>query len=423
VNPGSPDGPLIRSLRAAVEASPDDVPLRLHLAELLLDAGGTDEAIGHIAAALHRAPGSAKGRALMARAVAAQGDRAEGTLRLRRGVPAAQRRRMGDEPTERHSFNWAAAEGQFIGVQQPFVDSGTAPLGEPLRFDVESGKFTFSDVRGQAEVKRRLLATVINPARNADPRRRAMGQQRGGLLLYGPSGCGKTFVARAVAGELESRFLAVNLADGPELYTGGSPERLLREMFAEVRRAAPCVVFLDEVDAAGRNRNLLNALIAELDSGGGPDAPLVLAATSNPWDLDPLLRRPGRFDRTLLVAPPDPAAREAILHHQLRDRRLGAGVNVRELAARTEEFSVTDLAQLCDNAAERAAAESEGDEGRKRVRGGRLMGVRDFDAALAEVRASTGSWLSVARNATKFANSDGSYDDLHRYLKSRRMAP
>jgi SpoVK/Ycf46/Vps4 family AAA+-type ATPase len=121
------------------------------------------------------------------------------------------------------------------------------------------------------------------------------------------------------------------------------------------------------------------------------------------------------LDRTLLVAPPDPAAREAILHHQLRNRRLGAGVSLRELAARTDEYSVTDLAQLCDNAAERAAGDP--------VRGGRLIGVRDFDAALAELRSSTGGWRSVARNATKFATLDGSYDDLHRYLKSRRMAP
>ena len=416
VNPGRPDSPLIRSLRAAVEANSEDVPLRLHLAELLLDAGRADEAISHIAAALHRVPGSVEGRALMARAVSAQNEPSEGTLRFSRPVPAAQRRRhAGDEPTERHSFNWAAAEGQFLDVQQPFVDSGTAPLGEPLRFDVESGTYTFADVHGMAEVKRRLMATVINPVRSADPRRRAAGAPpRGGMLLYGPPGCGKTFAARAVAGELESRFLAVNLADGPEVYAG-SPERNLREIFAEVRRVTPCVLFLDEVDAVGRNRGLANQLIAELDGCTGPDAPIVLAATSSPWDLDPALRRPGRLDRTLLVAPPDPAAREAILHHQLRNRRLGAGVSLRELAARTDEYSVTDLAQRCVNAAERAAGDP--------VRGGRLIGVRDFDAALAELRSSTGAWLSVARNATKFATLDGSYDDLHRYLKSRRMAP
>ena len=413
VNPGRPDSPLVRSLRTAVEASPEDVPLRLHLAELLLDAGKVDEAIGHIASALHRAPGSAEGRKLMTRAVAAQGQRTDGTLRFSRAVPAAPGGGRVEEPTERHSFNWAAAEGQFAGVAQPFVDSGTAPLGEPLRFDVESGKFRLADVHGMPDAKRRLLATVVNPVRNAGLNRRNP-PLRGGLLMYGPPGCGKTFMARAVAGELESRFLAINLADGPELYAG-SPERNLREIFAEVRRAAPCVLFLDDVDAAGRNRALITALLAELDGLTGKDAPIVLAASSNPWDLDPVLRRPGRLDRTLLVAPPDPAAREAILHHLLRDRRLGAGVNLREMAARTDEFSVTDLATLCETAAERAA----GDPGR----GGRLISVRDFDAVLAEVRSSTGAWLSVARNATKFATLDGYYDDLHRYLKSRRMAP
>lgn len=412
VHPGNADSALLRSLRAAVEANPEDVPLRLHLAELLLEVGAADEAIGHIAAALQRVPGSAKARALMARAVS---DRDENTFRFNRPVPATPRRRGGgDEPTERHTFNWAAAEGQFTDVPQPFVDSGTAPLGEPLRFDVESGKFRFADVRGMTEVKRRLTATVINPARNYDPRRGQVGGAgRGGLLMYGPPGCGKTFIARAVAGELSARFLAVNLLDGPEIYEG-SAERNLREIFAEVRRAAPCVLLLDELDAIGRNRGLVNQLLVELDAGlPGRNAPIVLAASASPWDIDPVLRRPGRLERTLLVTPPDQQAREAILHTQLRDRRLAPGANLRELAARTEEFSVTDLAQLCELAAAHAAADK---------RGGRLIGVRDFDAALAEVRASTGAWLSMARNAAKFGGPDGSYDDLHRYLKSRRMA-
>jgi hypothetical protein len=435
------DTPLIRSLRAAVEASPEDVPLRLHLAELLLDAGRGDEAVTHIAAALQRVPNSVQARTMMARAVAGQRGtdsapgrprtnqpgsgfhagtpapggqhRQDGTARFSRPVPAVPNRRAGDEPTERHNFNWLAAEGQFVGVPQPFVDSGTAPLGEPIRFDVEMAKLRLSDVIGMAEVKRRLDALFVAPRRSRGGTRPTVG---GGVVLYGPPGVGKTFLARAAAGELGARFLAVNLADGPEIWTG-SPERNLREVFTEARRAAPCLLFLDEVDSLGHKRKqggnpsnprgMVNTLLAELEGvGRDGDGLFVLAGSSNPWDMDPVLRRPGRLDRMLLVAPPDQPAREAILHHLLREHRL-AGINLRELAKRTEEYSAADLAGVCEIAVERAGA-------------GRPVGQRDFEAALAELRGSTAGWLSIARNATAFANADGSYDDLHLYLKRRR---
>ncbi|HEX4703422.1 MAG TPA: ATP-binding protein, partial [Pseudonocardiaceae bacterium] len=230
---------------------------------------------------------------------------------------------------------------------------------------------------------------------------------------------------RAVAGELGARFLALTLADALDMWVG-SADRNLREVFAEARRAAPCVVFLDEIDALGHtnkrgkpragHRGALNQLLSELDSvhqGGG--GVVVLAATNHPWDVDPALRRPGRLDRMLLVLPPDLPAREAILHHHLRERPV-SGVHVRDLAKRTEDYSGADLAHLCETAAERAQLDS------ARSGKARPIGSRDFEAALADVRPSTGAWLSVARNVAVFGNGDGSYDELHRYLKRRRMA-
>ncbi|HEX4705324.1 MAG TPA: ATP-binding protein, partial [Pseudonocardiaceae bacterium] len=300
------DTPLLRSLRAAVAANQDDVPLRLHLAQLLLDSGLTEEAISHVASALQRVPNSAEARGLMARAMANRTERTEPVEQRPRNrqqgrtpppVPATPRERQaGDEPTERHSFNWIAAEYQFAGVEQPFIDTGTAPIGPPILYDTEPAQVRLSDVGGMTEVKQRLNAAFLAPMRNPDLRRMYGKNPRGGLLLYGPPGCGKTYLGRAVAGELGARFLALTLADALDMWVG-SADRNLREVFAEARRAAPCVVFLDEVDALGHtnkrgkpragHRGALNQLLSELDSvNQGGDGVVVLAATNHPWDVD-----------------------------------------------------------------------------------------------------------------------------------------
>ncbi len=184
----------------------------------------------------------------------------------------------------------------------------------PRAFDAERPGLQLADVAGLAEVKARLEAAFLAPMRNPDLRKLYGKSLRGGLLLYGPPGCGKTFIARAVAGELGARFMAVSFADVVDMYVGQS-ERNIREIFATARRNAPCVVFLDEVDAIGQKRSQLrtapmrsavNQLLLELDDvTGGNEGVFVLAATNHPWDVDSALRRPGRLDRTLLVLPPD----------------------------------------------------------------------------------------------------------------------
>ncbi len=462
------DSPLIDSLRRAVAAAPDDVPLLVHLSEVLLDGGHTEEAIGHLASAIRLDSGSAPARALMARALAPPDlrDGAPGLspAALHENPPATSPAASAGTPVsppeagsppppppgggssagpnppsgsnrddrdgDDHGFDWQQAEAELgIPVPPMFVDvdhpagraTGTDP--EPVA-DVERAGPRLADVGGMAEVKHRLEVAFLAPMRNPELQRVYGKSLKGGLLLYGPPGCGKTFLARAVAGELGAAFTSVSLADVIDMYVGQS-ERNLHDVFELARRSAPCVVFLDEVDALGQKRTQLrhsgmrstvNQLLHELDGVADDNRGVfVLAATNAPWDVDAALRRPGRLDRTLLVLPPDAEARAEILRYHLRDRPVG-GIDLRKLARRTEGFSGADLAHLCDTATERALVDS------ARTGTVRLIGMADVEAALDEVRPSTGPWFESARNVALFANEGGQYDNLLAYMKKHRLA-
>ncbi|MFN8194836.1 MAG: AAA family ATPase [Nocardioidaceae bacterium] len=411
------DDRIIASLTAAVEATPGDVPLRLHLAELLVAAGRSTEAVQHVAVALSIEPGSTEAQRLMAAALGTPppaGPAEPGT------EPATQRATEGSG----RGFDWSAAEDDLDASVPPMFVDGSTEGDEPASaYDVERFGVRLADVGGLEEVKARLEASFLTPMRNPELASLYGKSLRGGLLLYGPPGCGKTFLAKAVAGELGAGFLHVSLADILDMFIGQS-ERNMAELFATARAAAPCVLFLDELDAIGAKRSLtrhsgirttVNQLLTELDGVAHDNEGLyVLAATNAPWDVDPALRRPGRLDRTLLVLPPDKAAREAILRTHLRDRPLEA-IDVARLAARTEGFSGADLAHLCSSAAESALMDS------ARTGEVRMIQMRDFDAALAEIRPSIGPWLEAARNVALYANESGEYDDLAAFLRRYKI--
>ncbi|MFE9118630.1 ATP-binding protein [Streptomyces sp. NPDC007172] len=418
--------PLIRSLRMAVEAAPDDVPLRLHLGSLLLDAGQPDAAIIEAAVALQRVPGDDQARALMARAM---------------GVPPAAANLAGELPpvaptpvTENEvdaAFNWDAATDQVKDVipprfvEAPLATDGSGDPGESPAWEVDApGTVRLADVGGMRDVKDRLEAAFLAPLRNPELRKLYGKSLRGGLLLYGPPGCGKTFVARAVAGELGASFLSVSVNDVLDMWIGNS-ERNMHELFETARRQAPCVVFLDELDALGGKRsrtqsagmrNTVNQLLTELDgiNAAANEGVFVLAATNVPWDVDIALRRPGRFDRTLLVLPPDAPAREAILRYHLRERPIEK-VDLGKLVKLTEGRSGADLAHLCESAAETALLDS------ARTGVVRMIGMKDLLDAAKQTTSSTEPWFASARNVAMYANDGGMYDDLVAYLKKRRM--
>ena len=462
-----PEPSVLDSLRAAVAAMPDDVPLRLHLATLLLQAGQRDEAVRHLGAVLQRDPGNVTALALLAppdtkRSVppaqppspALPGKpAAPGTDAPGRGLPGREgpgtgapgRHRPGDDlektapfeatptptptPTpDAGAFDWSQAEDELRDVlPQMFVDDGegsaSAGIDEAHAYSPERAGLTLADVAGMTEVKARLEAAFLAPMRNPELRKLYHKSLRGGLLLYGPPGCGKTFVARAVAGELGAQFITVSFADLIDRYVGQS-ERNIHHLFEVARRSAPCVLFLDEVDAIGQKRSQLrntpmrsavNQLLLELDDVASANTGVfLLAATNHPWDVDSALRRPGRFDRTLLVLPPDAPAREGVFRYHLRDRPV-AGVSLGKLSKLTDGYSGADIAHICETAAERALLDS------VRLGEPRLIGQADLEAAITEVRPSLGTWFDTARNVALFANEGGAYDDLAAYLRKRKL--
>jgi SpoVK/Ycf46/Vps4 family AAA+-type ATPase len=442
-----PEPTVLDSLRKAVETIPDDVPLRLHLATMLMQAGQRDEAVRQIGAVLQRDPGNDRALGLLrdsgpGQAEAAGQPPADPPVISpeRAGVPAppplgASRPDAdpGPHPGEAGKpshYDWSQAEDElrdvlpamFVGDGDA-ADSASAGIDEAEAYDAEHAGLTLADVAGMTEVKQRLEAAFLAPMRNPDLRRLYGKSLRGGLLLYGPPGCGKTFIARAVAGELGASFIAVSFADIIDMFVGQS-ERNIHELFEVARRNAPCVLFLDEVDAIGQKRSQLrhtpmrsavNQLLLELDDvSGNNEGVFLLAATNHPWDVDSALRRPGRFDRTLLVLPPDAAAREGVFRYHLKDRPV-AGIDLANLARRTDGYSGADIAHICETAAERALMDS--------VRRGepRMIGTPDLEAAIAEVKPSLGAWFDVARNVALFANEGGTYDDLAAYLRKRRL--
>ena len=426
-----PESTVLDSLRRAVEAMPDDVPLRLHLATMLLRGGQRDEAIRQVGAVLQRDPGNTAALDLLredpAAAEAADFSAERTVVRPAAAGPAeAHGEAAGGRPAQ---FDWSQAEDELRDVLPAmFVGDGDAADGAAgaeaaHAYDAEHAGLTLADVAGMTEVKQRLEAAFLAPMRNPDLRRLYGKSLRGGLLLYGPPGCGKTFIARAVAGELGARFIAVSFADIIDMFVGQS-ERNIHELFEVARRNAPCVLFLDEVDAIGQKRSQLrhtpmrsavNQLLLELDDiSGNNQGVFLLAATNHPWDVDSALRRPGRFDRTLLVLPPDAAAREGVFRYHLRERPV-AGIDLARLAKQTDGYSGADIAHICETAAERALMDS------VRLGEPRMIGPADLDAAIGEVKPSLGAWFDTARNVALFANEGGSYDDLAAYLRKRRL--
>lgn len=235
-------------------------------------------------------------------------------------------------------------------------------------YNDDKKKVRFRDVAGADEEKAELVEVVEFLK---DPRKFAELGARipKGVLLVGPPGTGKTLLARAVAGEAGVPFFSISGSDFVEMFVGVGASRV-RDLFENAKKNAPCIIFIDEIDAVGRQRGAglggghdereqtLNQLLVEMDGFGANEGIIIVAATNRPDILDPALLRPGRFDRQITVDRPDVTGREAVLRVHARNKPLDESINLKNVAMRTPGFSGADLENLLNEAALVAARQN-----------------------------------------------------------------
>lgn len=246
--------------------------------------------------------------------------------------------------------------------------------------DEESGSKTFADVAGCDEAKHEV-AELVDFLRDPGKFQKLGGRMPKGVLMIGPPGTGKTLLARAVAGEAKVPFFSISGSDFVEMFVGVGAARV-RDMFAEAKKHAPCIIFIDEIDAVGRARGAgvgggndereqtLNQMLVEMDGFEASSGIIIIAATNRPDVLDPALLRPGRLDRQVTVGLPDIRGREQILNVHTRKVPIAEGVELRVVARGTPGFSGADLANLVNEAALFAARRSK-----------KFVEMSDFEAA------------------------------------------
>ncbi len=285
---------------------------------------------------------------------------------------------------------------------------------------------TFNDVAGMAKMKDEIREAVVYPMRNPELARKYGKLGGGGILMYGPPGCGKTFIVKAAAGECQSGFINAKLSDLLDMYVGNT-EKNIHKVFELARKNTPCILFFDEVDAIGGRRDqqegqqymkmAVNQMLYEMDGvEANNQNVLIIAATNAPWDVDPALRRSGRFGKTLFIPEPDFTSRVAIMKMHAKKRPLGLWVPFSLLGMSTEAYASADIKAIVDDAAtipwreaflgiEKKSAElikggmakEQADDLAKKQVKQRPITLGDFVTAIAKKRSSLPPWYELAK--------------------------
>ena len=446
----------LAALLEALKLSPENLPLKKHVAEMLLQAGQVEKAIQYFKEVLVQGDdydclvslGRAyaeqeETRAALAaceKALTMRPDAADLCLRISRlhlvlnhiqeanayyQKARAINPQLVDAKYEEQLRNLrdpqaASKSSSEIENERIRISNTDEEDDEPASDDLlERPTITFQNVGGLSELKEHIRMNIIYPFQNP-ALFRSFGQKiGGGILMYGPPGCGKTFIARATAGECNARFINISINDVLDMWIGNS-EKNLHQLFELARRNTPAIIFIDELDAIGGSRQqmrfhhgriLTNQLLSEMDGVVSDNSEvLILGATNSPWFVDSSLRRPGRFDRILFVPPPDLSARVEILQLHLAKRPV-ENIDYPRVAKGMEKFSGADIQAVCETAAGAVIQEV--------MKSGRMRAIQTSDLlnALKKVKPSTLEWLTTAKNYATYSNESGSYDDILKFFE------
>lgn len=448
----SPD--TVRALRSALKFSPDNVPLRQHLAEVLLSMEKYAEAEQEYRQALTLKPEDSILKLGLATVFYHQGKHSQSLVvvedllkstdcpALAYLLHARLLLNAGTVSQAVSQYRYATAIDASIADQDfadrlgisnevgAFQDEVNEIVDGKIRVstgddtqipdsNIERPQISFQDVGGMDTVKDEIRLKIIYPLKQPELYRAYGKSIGGGILLYGPPGCGKTYLARATAGEINSSFISVGIDDILDMWLGNS-ERNLHSIFENARASKPSVLFFDEVDALAANRTdmrqsasrmVINQFLSELDGvKTSNEGVLILAATNAPWHLDSAFRRPGRFDRILFVPPPDAKARTEILLLLCSGKPVAA-IDYELISKKTEHFSGADLKAVVDLAIERKLQEA------IKIGIPKPLTTKDLLSAASSIKPSTKEWFASARNYALYANEGGLYDDILKYLK------
>ncbi|MEO8148482.1 MAG: AAA family ATPase [Bacteroidia bacterium] len=430
----------ITNLREALKYSPDNLPLRMMLAEALMNSSYYEEAETEYKEALKQNSSDPKIKLGYAKACYMQNKNSVAGVIVEELLQAAtplpytfvlhaklllKEKRMVEASRQYQkaiALDGGLKDAELEDALKIKNTEGTNVLNEEELFEdvtgLERPKINFDDVGGMEKVKDEIKMKIILPMQHPELYAAYGKSIGGGILLYGPPGCGKTLLARATAGQVKASFLTVGISDILDMYIGSSEQRL-HQLFETARQQKPCVLFFDEVDALGASRSdmkhsagrhLINQFLSELDGvQSSNDGILILGATNAPWNLDGAFRRPGRFDRILFVTPPDETARVEILKVLMKGKPAG-DIDFKSLGSKTKDFSGADLKAVVDVCVE------------EKLREAMLKGLpsqittNDLMKAVKQVNPSTKEWFTTARNYALYANESGLYNEILDYL-------